>query len=221
MRARARNMAPRLCVRTMFGRSTFSLAPPLRSTTSVAAEAAWLACFWLLRASPTSPLRALVGYGPRGDLPVPPQEASVHARVYDDAGSAGLSRKRRLLSCLLLVLRTSAPRICLTPLNTWPARSPVNASRRSSQIAAHDSGPASVARYALHRDGHPPSTFCGSNRHTRTIPLADGGCLAASSVWRAVRAIANCGWSRYAGPYRLSRGTAPHEREYPRRKDSF
>ena len=27
---------------------------------------------------------------------------------------------------------------------------------------------------------------------------ADIGCLAASSVWTAVRAIANCGWSRYA-----------------------
>jgi class 3 adenylate cyclase len=45
--------------------------------------------------------------------------------------------------------------------------------------------------------------------------------LAAYNVVAAVRAIANCGWSRYAGPYRLSRGTAPHEREYPRRKDSF
>ena len=29
-------------------------------------------------------------------------------------------------------------------------------------------------------------------------PRADVGCLAASSVWTAVRAIANCGWSRYA-----------------------
>src|SRR6266478_10219048 len=29
-------------------------------------------------------------------------------------------------------------------------------------------------------------------------PTADVGCLAASSVWTAVRAIPNCGWSRYA-----------------------
>jgi hypothetical protein len=34
------------------------------------------------------------------------------------------------------------------------------------------------------------------------VPLAgstgaDVGCLAASSVWTAVRAIANCGWSRF------------------------
>ena len=32
-------------------------------------------------------------------------------------------------------------------------------------------------------------------------------------------AIASCGGGRYTGPYRLRRGTAPHEREYPRRKD--
>ena len=29
-------------------------------------------------------------------------------------------------------------------------------------------------------------------------PRADVGCLAASSVWTAVRAIAHCGWSRYS-----------------------
>jgi hypothetical protein len=33
--------------------------------------------------------------------------------------------------------------------------------------------------------------------HGRTIPLAEVGCLAASSVWTAVRAIARCGWFRY------------------------
>src|SRR6266404_1251941 len=33
---------------------------------------------------------------------------------------------------------------------------------------------------------------------TRPRPTADVGCLAASSVWTAVRAIANCGWSCYA-----------------------
>ena len=32
----------------------------------------------------------------------------------------------------------------------------------------------------------------------RVRPKADVGCLAASSVWTAVRAIANCGWSCYA-----------------------
>src|SRR6476469_3195025 len=33
---------------------------------------------------------------------------------------------------------------------------------------------------------------------SRRTPLADVGCLAASSVWTAVNAIANCGWGRYA-----------------------
>jgi signal transduction histidine kinase len=33
-------------------------------------------------------------------------------------------------------------------------------------------------------------------------PEQDFGCLAARSVWTAVRAIASCGWSCYAGPHR-------------------
>src|SRR3979411_3558504 len=33
---------------------------------------------------------------------------------------------------------------------------------------------------------------------TQPGPRADVGCLGASSVWTAVRAIANCDWSRYA-----------------------
>ena len=32
---------------------------------------------------------------------------------------------------------------------------------------------------------------------TQPRPRADVGCLAASSVWMAVRAIESCGWSRY------------------------
>jgi hypothetical protein len=64
----------------------------------------------------------------------------VHARVFDDAGLAHVSRKRRAPCGLLLDRRTSAPRTCLTPLNTWPAHSPVNASRQSSRTAAHDLG---------------------------------------------------------------------------------
>src|SRR6266403_2383881 len=37
-------------------------------------------------------------------------------------------------------------------------------------------------------------------RHVRVRPTADVGCLAVSSVWTAVRAIANCGWNCYAVP---------------------
>ncbi len=37
--------------------------------------------------------------------------------------------------------KTSAPRTCLTPLNTSPTHSPVNASLAASRPHAHDSGP--------------------------------------------------------------------------------
>jgi hypothetical protein len=43
--------------------------------------------------------------------------------------------------------------------------------------------------------GSAPSTQPGL---VKKRPKADVGCLAASSVGTAVRAIANCGWSRYA-----------------------
>ena len=38
----------------------------------------------------------------------------------------------------------------------------------------------------------------GHARNDAIVPLADVGCLAASSAWMALRAIANCGWSCYA-----------------------
>jgi hypothetical protein len=110
----------------------FSLAPPLGSTGSVTAEAALFARFFatmgrsdfsIAPISATAPglpetVPATAGGDGDGDLPVPVQKTSAHARVYDDAGSAGVSRKRRRSCCLLLVRRTSAPRICLSPLNT-------------------------------------------------------------------------------------------------------
>jgi hypothetical protein len=88
----------------------------------------------LLRAGPTSPSRsssttasglfdnvpATTGGDGDRDLPVPVQKASAHARVYDDAGSACVSRYRHRPYCLLwdgkhqqpeLVLRRSIPRL--------------------------------------------------------------------------------------------------------------
>ena len=53
----------------------------------------------------------------------------------------------------------SAPRTCLTPLNTSPSLSPVNASR----LPSRDNPCITQGRYGLlhlHRDGLPPSTFC-------------------------------------------------------------
>src|SRR5215471_18808625 len=108
MRACARDTASRLCVRTVLCSSAFSLVPPLRSTGSAAAEAALFARFLATSDGPTSPslsssatasglpvnIPATTGGDGDGDLPVPVQKASAHARVYDDAGSAYVSRSR-------------------------------------------------------------------------------------------------------------------------------
>ena len=40
--------------------------------------------------------------------------------------------------------------------------------------------------------------ICSRRVRLFMTPEQTFGCLAASSVWTAVRAIANCGWSRYA-----------------------
>ena len=128
MRTCARDTASRLCVRTVFCRSAFSLAPPLRSTSSAAAEAALFARFLaLLRAGPTSPshsssatasglpdnVPATTGGDSDGDLPVPVQKASAHARVYDDAGPACVLRYRHRLCCLLLDGKHQRPELVL------------------------------------------------------------------------------------------------------------
>src|SRR4029434_5217607 len=95
MRACACDTASRLCVRSVLCSSAFSLAPPLRSTSSAAAEAALFACF-LATLGESDFSTTLIGYGPRpsrrdpghgwrdgdGDLPVPVQKACEHARVY-------------------------------------------------------------------------------------------------------------------------------------------
>src|SRR5882672_6822171 len=134
MRACARDTASRLCVRTVLCSTAFSLAPPLRSTGSAAAEAALFARFLATSGRSDFSIALIVGYGLRppnnvpattggdgdGDLPVPVQKASAHARVYDDAGSACVSRYRHRPCCLLwdgkhqhpeLVLRRSIPRL--------------------------------------------------------------------------------------------------------------
>src|SRR5215813_14338132 len=102
MRACACDTASRLWVRSVLCSSAFSLAPPLRSTSSAAAVAALFACF-LATLGESDFSTTLIGYGPGlpdeipataggdsdGDLPVPVQKACERARVYDDAGSAG------------------------------------------------------------------------------------------------------------------------------------
>src|ERR1700704_2004791 len=65
MRACARDTASRLCVRTVFCRSTFSLVPPLRSTDSFAASAAPFARFPATMGRSDFSRPFIVGYGLR------------------------------------------------------------------------------------------------------------------------------------------------------------
>ena len=128
----------------------------------------------LLRAGPTSPsysssatasglpddVPATTGGDGDGDLMVPVQKASAHARVYDDARSACVSQYRHRPCCLFwdgkhqhpeLVLRGSIP----------PGALPCE--RFASALA--DNPCVTRGRYGsvpLHRDGLPSSAFCWS-----------------------------------------------------------
>jgi hypothetical protein len=74
-------------------------------------------------------------------------------RVLDRAGSRSVSRYRRSRFCLPLGSTTSAPRSghrlrdggSISRLNTWPARSPVNASSTPLRTPMHDSEPVWIA----------------------------------------------------------------------------
>src|ERR1700748_2977461 len=99
MRACACDTASRLCGRTVFCCPAFSLFPPLASTCSSPARAALFAGFTATMGESDFSGPFIVGFGlrpsrrgpcktPQGqsrDIPVPDQEASAHARVYDDA----------------------------------------------------------------------------------------------------------------------------------------
>ena len=171
MRTCACDTAARLCVRTVLCSSAFSLAPPLRSTSSAAAEATLFARFSATLGRSDFSLALIVGYGLRpsrrgpdhdwwdcdGDLPVPRWKASAHARVCDDAGPARISRSRHGPSRLLLdgkhqrpelVLRRSIPSL-RTPLSTL-------------RLQPHDRTRMTRGRCGslrLHRNGLAPSTF--------------------------------------------------------------
>src|SRR5271155_2861489 len=115
MRACACDTASRLCVRTVVCWSAFSLVPPLGSTCSSAARAAEFAGFTATMGESDFSGPFIVGFGlrpsrrgpcktPQGqsrDIPVPDQEASAHASVYDDAEPTYVSRSRHGPYCLL------------------------------------------------------------------------------------------------------------------------
>jgi hypothetical protein len=199
MRACACDTASRLCVRTVLCRSAFSLAPPLRSTGSAAAEAALLP-----RAGPTSPPRsssatasglpdnipATTGGDSDGDLPVPVQKGFCACQ--------GL-RRRGASMCLALsthaVLpsvgrKTSAPRTCLTPLNTSPALSPVNASRLPLRTSRASLG-AGVVRYPFTVTDFHRLPSAGLPAHPSTTSQADVTLWNSSVVGCEIHAISH------------------------------
>ena len=159
MRACAWDTASRLCVRTVLCSSAFSLAPPLRSTGSAAAEAALFARFSATTGRSDFSFPLIVGYGLRPSRRGPGHDwrgqrwRSPGSRAEGLCACQGL-RRRGAGSCLAMATltmlpsvgrRTSAPRTCLTPLNGWPTHSPVNASLAASRPPAHDSGPVWLA----------------------------------------------------------------------------
>ena len=162
MRACAWDTAARLCVRTVLCSSAFSLAPSLRSTSSAAAEAALFARFFATSGRSDFSVALIVGYSLRPSRQRPGHDwrgrrwRSPGSRAKGFCACQGL-RRRGVGMCLAIstpaVLpsvgrKTSAPRTCLTPLNTSPAPSPVNASRLPSRTTRASLG-ASAVRYSF------------------------------------------------------------------------
>jgi hypothetical protein len=182
MRACACDTASRLCVRTVLCRSAFSLVPPLRSTGSAAVETALFARFRATLGRSDFSIALIVGYGLRPSRQPPGHDwrggrwRSPGSRAKGFCACQGLRRRgasMRLAISTRAVLpsvgrKTSAPRTWLTPLNTSPAHSPVNASRLPSRASRGSLG-GGVVRYTftvtdLHRlpsaglPAHPSTT---------------------------------------------------------------
>ena len=174
MRACACDTASRLYVRTVVCGSAFSLIPPLDSACSSTARAASFASFIATMGESDFSGPFIVGFGlrpfrrgpcqtPQGrprDIPVPGQEASARASVYDDAGPAHVSRSRHGPYCLLqdgkhrrpeVGFRRSmaGPRYPLSTLRFDPRGSPRMTWGRCGSLR-------------LHRRGLSPHTSCRS-----------------------------------------------------------
>ena len=155
MRACAWDTAARLCVRTVLCCPAFSLAPPLGSPGSAAARAALFAGFIATMGGSDFSAPCIVGYGLRPSRRGPSlgwpgrRWRSPGSRAEDLRACQGL-RRRGVTGRLAMATpgtwpsagrRASALRSWFTPLNGWPTRTPVNASRQASRPAAHNSGP--------------------------------------------------------------------------------
>src|SRR6266540_4956755 len=103
------------------------------------------------------PMRPPSG-GRHGISRLPLKVLACMLRVSDRAGSKGISRLRRLQSCLPLSSTASAPQSghrwrdggSISRLHTWPARTPVNASLAPLRTKMHDSESARVASPSLY-----------------------------------------------------------------------
>ncbi len=129
---RAPDTASRLCVRTVLCSSGLSSDPPLRSTGSAAAEAALFARFLATSGRSDFSIVLIVGYGLRASRRCPGHDwrgrrwRSHGSRAKGFCACQGL-RRREVGMCLaistpavlpFLGRKTSAPRTCLTRLNT-------------------------------------------------------------------------------------------------------
>src|SRR5271167_1915024 len=186
MRACACVTTSRLCVRTVLCRSAFSLALPLRSTGSAAAEAALFARFLATSGRSDFSIALIVGYGLRPSRQRPGHDwrgqrwRPPGSRAKGFCACQGL-RRRGVGMCLAIstpaVLpsvgrKTSAPRTCLTPLNTSPAPSPVNASRLPSRASRASLG-ASAVRYSFTVTDFHRLPFAGLPAHPSIHDHAD------------------------------------------------
>jgi hypothetical protein len=164
MRACAWDTASRLCVRTMLCSSAFLSIPTLPSTDPAAGRPALFAGFIGSISGSDFCAPCFIGFGPRpfrcgpptttgagADLPVPVQEASVHARVSDDVGSSWHSHYRTRPCCLLPLREHRHPRgnfrrsmaglyAPLSTLRPWPRGHERMTRGRCRSLALHRSG---------------------------------------------------------------------------------
>src|SRR5271165_551176 len=176
MRACACDTASRLCVRTVLCRSAFSLAPPLRSTGSAAAEAGLFARFRATMGRSDFSIALIVGYGLRPSRQRPDQRLAGTAmeisrfpciRLLGMPGST--TTRGQHVSC---DIDTGCVAFCWTENISAPNLSyaaqylacALPCERFTSTLA----GSPCITRgrcgsLLLHRDGLPPSTSCRSH----------------------------------------------------------
>src|ERR1700693_4669635 len=209
----AYDTAARLCVRTVLCSSAFSLALPLRSTSSAAAEAALFARFHATSGRSDFSLALVIGYSLRPSRQRPGHDwrgrrwRSPGSRAKGFCACQGL-RRRGVGMCLAIstpaVLpsvgrKTSAPRTCLTPLNTSPAPSPVNASRLPSRANRASLG-AGTVRYTFTVTDFHRLPFAGLPAHPPTASTADPqraplrGAPHTEAKWYSVSSFSLSGW---------------------------